>query len=144
MFIDKKVQTKQRIVNRIAARNLPKTRKAELVRLSNSFDSFVGVYLQEEPNALGNKPHEREENPTKASKTKHRYKHKNTRNRVEEPLVTAEDLEALLKKSIDAELPFDAILEIFIRGMEDNLHEDTSEFLNDYFKNQGGEDVSIG
>ena len=29
-------------------------------------------------------------------------------------------------------------------GNKDNLHEDTIEFLKDYFKNQGGEDVSIG
>ena len=132
MFIDKKVQSKQKIINRIATRTLPKTRKAELVRLSNSFDSFVGAYIQEEPKALGNKPHERKKTPTVASDTKHRYKEKNKKNKFEEPLVTQEDLESLCRKSEESGIPFDAIIEIFIRGMEAGMHEDKSRIENGF------------
>jgi len=139
MFIDKKVQSKQKIINRIATRTLPKTRKAELVRLSNSFDSFVGALISEKAwpdsvgkKAVGGKEHVRKENPTVASHTKHRYKKKNEKDRVEEPLVTKEDLEALIRKSEESEIPFDAILEIFIRGMEDCLHEDKSRIENGF------------
>lgn len=139
MFIDKKVQAKQKIVNRIAARMLPKARKAELVRLSNSFDDFVGELINEKAwpdsvgkEAVGGKEHVRKENPTVASDTKHRYKKKNEKDRVEEPLVTKEDLEALIRKSEESGIPFDAILEIFIRGMEDCLHEDRSRIENGF------------
>ena len=42
-FIDKTVKKRQGMVDKIARRLLPKHRKAEIQRLSNSFDQFVGT-----------------------------------------------------------------------------------------------------
>ena len=122
MHIDKKVSKQQKIVTNIARRLLPRTRKSELVRLQrNELEQDFADYLKERTNATtrqDGKPFEKENNPTVAAKTKHKYKEKNEKGGRAAP-VTEQDLQALYLKATKGEYPFETILEVFVRGIED-------------------------
>jgi len=122
MHIDKKVSKQQKIVTNIARRLLPRARKAELVRLQrNGLEQDFADYLKERTNATSRqdgKPFERENSPTAAAKTKHKYKDKNEKG-VHASSVTEQDLQSLYLKATKGEYPFETILEVFVRGIED-------------------------
>ena len=122
MHIDKKVSKQQKIVTNIARRLLPRTRKSELVRLQrNELEQDFADYLKERTNATtrqDGKPFEKEHNPTVAANTKHKYKEKNEKGGRAAP-VTEQDLQALYLKATKGEYPFETILEVFVRGIED-------------------------
>ena len=130
MMVDKTVAGKQRQVNVIAKRLLPKHRKAEIQRLSSSFDQFVGVQLDERAPVQGE--FERKNNPTKASKTKHNYKEKTSKRLAHAEPVTESDLDSLFGKSVQSGWDFEVILEVFMRGIERNLYEDQTSVQNGF------------
>jgi hypothetical protein len=122
MHIDKKVSKQQKIVTNIARRLLPRARKAELVRLQrNELEQDFADYLKERTNSAtrqDGKPFERENSPTAAAKTKHKYKDKNEKG-ARASSVTEQDLQSLYLKATKGEYPFETILEVFVRGIED-------------------------
>lgn len=130
MMVDKTVAGKQRQVNVIAKRLLPKHRKAEIQRLSSSFDQFVGVQLDERAPVQGE--FARKANPTKASKTKHNYKVKTSKRLAHAEPVTESDLDSLFSKSVQSGWDFEVILEVFMRGIERNLYEDQTSVQNGF------------
>ena len=78
MHIDKKVAKQQRIVNNIAKRLLPRTRKAELVRLQkNEVETAFGDYIEERHKRKDGKAFEIKDTGTQAGNTKHTYKKNN-------------------------------------------------------------------
>ncbi len=119
MHIDKKVAKQQRIVNNIAKRLLPRTRKAELVRLQkNEVETAFGDYIEERHKRKDGKAFEIKDTGTQAGNTKHTYKKKNEKGEMGAP-VTEQDLHSLFLKSEKGEHPFEVILEVFVRGIED-------------------------
>ena len=119
MHIDKKVAKQQKIVNNIAKRLLPRTRKAELVRLQkNEVETAFGDYIEERSKRKDGKAFEVKDTGTQAGNTKHAYKEKNKKGQMGAP-VTEQDLHSLFLKSEKGEQPFEVILEVFVRGIED-------------------------
>ena len=119
MHIDQKVAKQQKIVNNIAKRLLPRTRKAELVRLQkNEVETAFGDYIEERSKRKDGKAFEVKDTGTQAGNTKHAYKEKNKKGQMGAP-VTEQDLHSLFLKSEKGEQPFEVILEVFVRGIED-------------------------
>ena len=142
-FIDKTVKKRQGMVDKIARRLLPKHRKAEIQRLSNSFDQFVGAQLNEEasPKRKDGKAFAIKDTGTVAGNTKHKYKEK-TSKKINAAPVTEQDLTALFQKSEVSGFPFEVILEVFIRGIESKHLEEQTVVQNGFarvnsFINQG-------
>ena len=142
-FIDKTVKKRQGMVDKIARRLLPKHRKAEIQRLSNSFDQFVGAQLNEEasPKRKDGKAFAIKDTGTVAGNTKHKYKEK-TSKKINAAPVTEQDLAALFQKSEVSGFPFEVILEVFIRGIESKHLEEQTVIQNGFarvnsFINQG-------
>ena len=142
-FIDKTVKKRQGMVDKIARRLLPKHRKAEIQRLSNSFDQFVGTQLNEEagPKRKDGKAFAIKDTGTVAGNTKHKYKEK-TSKKINAAPVTEQDLTALFQKSEVSGFPFEVILEVFIRGIESKHLEEQTVVQNGFarvnsFINQG-------
>lgn len=142
-FIDKTVKKRQGMVDKIARRLLPKHRKAEIQRLSNSFDQFVGTQLNEgaSPKRKDGKAFAIKDTGTVAGNTKHKYKEK-TSKKINAAPVTEQDLTALFQKSEVSGFPFEVILEVFIRGIESKHLEEQTVVQNGFarvnsFINQG-------
>ena len=119
--IDKKVKMRQKIVQRIAKRMLPRQRKAELTRLSKVREevqetAFVvpGAGLtKSDPETILHKAPGPDE-------TKTIMKKKNAKSKIGDlpSKITEQDLNALFLKSVKSGHDFETILEVYIRGIE--------------------------
>lgn len=129
--IDRKVAAKQSIVNRIAKRLLPVMRKADLVRLRKVNEEFEAFLIERHDADLT-----REKNTTIANKTKHGYKVKTAKRKLEaEPTVESvvfdfvakvmcddyvlseKEVKKLSDKSIERDIPYEALKEAYDQGM---------------------------
>ena len=129
--IDKKVKMRQKIVQRIAKRMLPRQRKAELTRLSKR--SGVRENVQETafvvPGAGLTKSHPDTilHKAPSPDETKTIMKKKNAKSKLGDlpSKITEQDLNALFLKSVKSGHDFETIIEVYIRGIE-SFNEDRS------------------
>ena len=126
--IDKKVKQRQKIVQRIAKKMLPRARKAELMRLSKvREDVNETAYVVPGAGLTKSHPDTILHKAPGPDETKSIMKKKNAKSKIGDlpSKVTEQDLNALFLKSVKSGHDFETIIEVYIRGIE-SFNEDRS------------------
>jgi hypothetical protein len=119
--IDKKVKQRQKIVQRLAKRMLPRARKAELMRLSKvREDVNETAYVVPGAGLTKSHPDTILHKAPGPDETKTIMKKKNAKSKIGDlpSKVTEQDLNALFLKSVKSGHDFETIIEVYIRGIE--------------------------